>query len=140
MKVSYREILLKKFCNHIWPFVERCEELLNVKTPVIYEPPHVRHLVEKKEDILDGIVVSNTDTSLSLAELESHKEEWEKTKANFTIVTRDSNERECYYEDDQIKINISTLVGDHDQLETEVKDTKTTSTQWHTHYSVLDRI
>ena len=46
----------------------RCEELLNVKTPVIYEPPHVRHLVEKKEDILDGIVVSNTDTSLSLAE------------------------------------------------------------------------
>ena len=75
MKVSYREILLKKFCNHIWPFVERCEELLHVKTPVIYEPPHVRHLVEKKEDILDGIVVSNTDTSLSLAELESHKEE-----------------------------------------------------------------
>lgn len=140
MKVSYREILLKKFCNHIWPFVERCEELLNVKTPVIYEPPHVRHLVEKKEDILDGIVVSNTDTSLSLAELESHKEEWEKTEANFTIVTRDSNERECYYEDDQIKINISTLVGDHDQLETEVKDTKTASTQWHTHYSVLDRI
>lgn len=38
-------------------------------------------------------------------------------------------ERECYYEDDQIKINISTPVGDHDQLETEVKDTKTASTQ-----------
>ena len=124
MKVSYREILLKKLCNHIRPFVERCEELLNVKTPVIYEPPHVRHLVETKVDILDPIVVSNADPSLSLAELESHKEEREKTEANFTIVTRDSSGGECYYKDDQIKINISTSVGDHDQLETEVKDTK----------------
>ena len=74
--------------------------------------------MEKKVDILDGIVVSNTDPSLSLAELESHIEEREKTEENFTIVTRDSNGRECYYEDDQIKINISTSVGDHDQLET----------------------
>lgn len=80
--------------------------------------------METKVDILNRIVVSNTDPSLSLAELESHKEEREKTEANFTIVTRDSNGRECYNEDDQIKINISTSVGDHDQLETEVKDTK----------------
>jgi len=59
-------------------------------------------------------VVSNADPSLSLAELESHKEEREKTEANFTMVTRDSNGREFCYEDEQIKINISTPVGDHD--------------------------
>lgn len=76
--------------------------------------------MEKKVDILDRIVVSNTDPSLSLAEWECHKEEREKIEANITIVTRDSNGRECYYENDQIKINISTSVGDHDQLETEI--------------------
>lgn len=78
LKVSYKEILP---ITSLWrPFFERFEELLNVKTPVIYEPPHVGHLVETKVDILNRIVVSNTDPSLSLAELESHKEEREKTK------------------------------------------------------------
>ena len=42
--------------------------------------------------------------------------------ANFIIVTRDSGGKQCYHEDDQVKVNIITPAGD--QLETEIKDTK----------------
>ena len=46
----------------------------------------------------------------------------EKTVANFIIVTRDSGGKQCYHEDDQVKVNIITPAND--QLETEIKDTK----------------
>ena len=46
----------------------------------------------------------------------------EKTVANFSIVTRDSDGKQCYHEDDQVKVNILTPAND--QLETEIKDTK----------------
>ena len=42
--------------------------------------------------------------------------------ANFIIVTRDSGGKQCYHEDDQVKVNIITPADD--QLETEIKDTK----------------
>ena len=56
--------------------------------------------------ILDRIVVSDTDSSLSLAEVASLKDVREKTETDFTIVTRNSDEEQCYHEEDVIKVNI----------------------------------
>ena len=103
--------------------VGRCEELLNVTKPDIYKPPHVHYIIENQlyQD-LDRIVVSNTDSLLSLAEVDNQELVREKTVANFIIVTRDSDGMQCFHEGDQVKVNISTPEGD--LLETEIKDTK----------------
>ena len=103
--------------------VGRCKELLNVTKPDIYKPPLVHYIVENQPDPgLDRIVVSNTDPLLSLAEVNNQEVVREKTVANFIIVTRDSGGKQCYHEDDQVKVNIITPADD--QLETEIKDTK----------------
>ena len=102
--------------------IGRCEELLNVKKPEIYKPPHVHYMVENKPNILDRIVVSKTDPSMSSAEGQCEKEVKRNTETNFTIVTRDSDGLQCYHEDDQIKVDILTPAGD--QLKTEINDTK----------------
>ena len=103
--------------------VGRCEELLNVTKPDIYKPPHVHYIVENQLNPgLDRIVVSNTDPLLSLAEVDNQELVREKTVANFIILTRDSGGKQCYHEDDQVKVNIITPADD--QLETEIKDTK----------------
>ena len=102
--------------------VKRCEELLKARKPDIYKPSHVNYMVEQKVKILDRIVVSDTDPSLSLAEVASLKDLREKTETNFTIVTRNSDGEQSYQEEDVIKVNILSPAGD--QLETEIKDTK----------------
>ena len=103
--------------------VGRCEELLNVTKPDIYKPPHVHYIIENQMNAgLDRIVVSSTDPLLSLAEVDNHELVREKTMANFIIVTRDSGGKQCYHEDDQVKVSIITPADD--QLETEIKDTK----------------
>ena len=79
-------------------------------------------MVEQKVKIFDRIVVSDTDPSLSLAEVASLKDVREKTETNFTIVTRNSDGEQCYHEKDVIKVSILSPAGV--QLETEIKDTK----------------
>ena len=102
--------------------VKRCEELLKARKPDIYKPSHVNYVVEQKVKILDRIVVSDTYPSLSLAEVASWKDVREKTETDFTIVTRNSDEKQCYQEKDVVKVNILNPAGD--QLETEIKDSK----------------
>ena len=103
--------------------VGRCEELLNATKPDIYKPPHVNYIVENQLNPgLDRIVVSNTDPLLCLAEVDNQELVREKMVADFIIVTRDSDAKQCYHEDDQVKVNILTPADD--QLETEIKDTK----------------
>ena len=102
--------------------VGRCEELLNARKPVIYKPPHVNYILKNKLHILDRIVVSNTNPSLSLAKGESEKEVMQGNETNYTIVTRDSDGLQCYQENDDIKVHILTQAGD--QLKTDMKDTK----------------
>ena len=93
--------------------VGRCEELLNATKPDIYIPPHVHYIVENQLNPgLDRIVVSNTDPLLSLAEVDSQQLVREKTVANFIILTRDSGGKQCYHEDDQVKVNIITPADD----------------------------
>ena len=102
--------------------IKRCEELLKARKPEIYKPSDVHYMVVQKVKILDRIVVSDTDPSLSLAEVASLKDVREKTETYFTIITRNSDEEQCYQEEDVIKVNILNPSGD--QLETEIKDTK----------------
>ena len=102
--------------------IKRCEELLKARKPDIYKPSHVNYMVEQKVKILDRIVVSDTDPSLSLAEVASLKDLQEKTETNFTIVTRNSDGEQCYHEEDVIKVNLLSPAGD--QLKTEIKDSK----------------
>ena len=102
--------------------VGRCEELLNVKKPEIYKPPHVHYILENKLNILNRIVVSNTDPSMSLAEGQNEKEVMEGKETNFTIVTRDSDGLQCCQENDDIKAHVLSPAGD--QLKTDMKDTK----------------
>ena len=102
--------------------VGRCEELLNATKPEIYKPPHVHYILENKLHILDRIVVSNTDPSMSLAERQSEKEVMEGKETNFTIVTKDSDGLQCNQEGDDIKVHILTPEGD--QLKTDMKETK----------------
>ena len=96
---------------------------MNVTKPDIYKPPDVHYIIENQLNPgFDRIVVSNTDPFLSLAEVDNQELVREKTVANFIIVTRDSGGKQCYHEDDQVKVNIITPADD--QLETEIKDTK----------------
>ena len=102
--------------------VGRCEELLNARKPEIYKPPHVHYILENKPHILNRIVVSKTDPSMSLAKRQSEKEVMEGKETNFPIVTRDSDGLQGYQESDVIKVHILTPAGD--QLKTDIKDTK----------------
>ena len=110
---------------YVVAIIKRGEELLKARKPDIYKPPHINYMVEQKVKILDRIIVSDTDPSLSsvsLAEMASLKNVKEKTETNFTIVTRNSDDERCYHEEDVIKVNILSPAGD--QLETEIKDSK----------------
>ena len=101
--------------------VGRCEELLNVTKPDIYNPPHLHYIIKNHLNPgWDRIVVSNTDPLLSLAKVDN--QECVRAVANFIIVTRDSDGKQCYHEVDQIKVNI--LTPGNDQLETEIEDDK----------------
>ena len=116
----------------------RCEELLKATKPEIHKPPRVYFVVEQHntEFPLDDaghavfgqatagqvfcgyIVESHTDPSLSLAMCE--KETEQKTVTNFAIITRDSDGKQCYNEDDHIQVNIKTPTEGN--LETDIKD------------------
>ena len=91
--------------------IGRCEDLLNAKKPEIYKPPRVHYVIEQKLDISDRVVVSHTDPSSILVEYLCEKVE-EQNKTYFFIITRDSEERLCYNEDDCIKCDIRTSTGD----------------------------
>ena len=102
--------------------IGRCEELLNARKPEVYKPPHVHYMVENITTICDRIIVSNTDSSLSILEGHCDKETEEKTETRFTIVTRDSNGVQCYNEDDHIKVDIASPTGS--KSTTEITDSK----------------
>ena len=109
--------------------IEHCEELLNARKPEMYKPPHVHYMVENITTICDRVIVSNTDSSLSIVEGHCDKETEEKTETSFTIITRDSNEIQCYNGDDHIKVDIESPTGSKSSTEiTDSKDGKYTVT------------
>ena len=92
--------------------IGRCEDLLNAKKPEIYKPPRVNYAVEQKLDILDRVLVSHTDPSSILVKRLCRETLEEQNKRYFFIITRDSEQRPCYNEDDCIKCDIGTSTGD----------------------------
>ena len=104
--------------NH--SILQRCDELLKAIKSDRYKSPYLNYLVEKKFDLLDQILVTNTDPSMCLAE--GHYSGAKGQESTVVIVTRDSEGSQCYQLDDQIKVEILTPEGDH--LETELKDNK----------------
>ena len=99
--------------------LRRCDELLRARKPDVYKSSNFSYLVEKKLDLLDQILVTQTDPSMCFAE--GHYSEIGK-ESNFVIVTMDSVGWQCYQQHDQIKVDILTPEGDH--LKTELKDSK----------------
>ena len=103
------------------PAVLECiDDLLNARKPDIYKSPQLYYFVEKELDILDRLVVTQTDPSMCLAE--GHDSEKSKESNVVVVVTRDSEGLQCYKQDDQIKVNVLSPEGDH--LKTELKDSK----------------
>ena len=102
--------------------VARCAELVNARKPEVYKPPHVYYIPENKLNILDRIVVSYTNPSMSLAEQRSATDVVEGQEAQFTTVTRDADGLQCYQERDVIKVHILSPAGD--QLKADIKDAK----------------
>ena len=86
-------------------FLGRFDELVDARKPDLYKSPYLNYLAEKKFHILDRVIVTKTDPSRCLAE--GHDSE-ERTKSNFAVVTRDSEELQCYRQDDQSKVDLLT--------------------------------
>ena len=103
--------------NHT--ILQRCEELINARRSDRYKSPCLNYFVKRKFDTFDEILVTNTDSSLCLAEFDYSEIGKE---SNFVVVTMDSEGMQCYQLDDQIKVDILTTEGDH--LKTELQDSK----------------
>ena len=109
--------------------IGRCEELLNARKPEMYKPPHVHYVVEDITTICDRVIVSNTDSSLSIVEGHCDKETEEKTETRFSIITRDANGILCYNGGGRIKVDIESPTGIKSTTEiTDSKDGKYTVT------------
>ncbi|XP_067028616.1 E3 ubiquitin-protein ligase TRIM71-like [Acropora muricata] len=103
--------------NHT--ILQRCDELINARKSDRYKSPYLNYLVKKKFDIFDQILVTKTDSSMCLIEVNDSVIGRE---PNVVVFTRDSDGLQCYQEDDEIKVDIFTTDGDH--LKTELKDSK----------------
>ena len=103
--------------NHT--ILQRCDELINARKLDRYKSPYLNYLVKKKFDIFDQILITKTDSSMCLIEVNNSEIGRE---SNVVAFTRDSDGLQCYQEDDEIKVDILTTDGDH--LKTELKDSK----------------
>ena len=102
--------------------VERCRGLLNVEKLNMNKPLHatLHARYEINEDLVatlrcavpGRLVVSNTDHLQSVAEGKGLKEAEVGKEAEFLITTKDSNQKQCYDEDDQITVEVVTPSGE----------------------------
>ena len=102
--------------------VERCRGLLNAEKLNISKPLHIAvharyeindELVETLRSTVPGrLVVSNTDHLHSVAAGKGLKEAHIGNEAQFLITTKDSNETQCYDEDDQVIVKVETPSGE----------------------------
>ena len=102
--------------------VERRRALLDVEKLNMNKPLHatLHAWYEINEDLVETLrcavpgrlVVSNTDHLQSVAEGKGLKEAEVKKAADFVITTKDSNQKQCYGEDDQIIVKVLTPSGE----------------------------
>ena len=101
---------------------ERCNALLDVEKLNMNKPLHptLHARYEINEDLVETLrcavpgrlVVSNTDHLGSVAEGKGLKEADVGNDAEFLITTKDSNQKQCYDEDDQIIVKVVTPSGE----------------------------
>ena len=102
--------------------IERCRGRLNAEKLNIDKPLHTtlharyeinEELVETLRCAVPGrLVVSNTDHLQSVVEGKGLKEADVGNEAAFLITTKDSNQKQCYDEDDQISVKLETPSGE----------------------------
>ena len=102
--------------------IERCRGLLNAEKLNMDKPLHTtlharyeinEELVETLRYTVPGrLVVSNTDHLQSVVEGKGLKEADVGNEAEFAITTKDSNQKQCYDEDDQISVKLETPSGE----------------------------
>ena len=102
--------------------VERRRALLDVEKLNMNKPLHatLHAWYEINEDLVETLrcavpgrlVVSNTDHLQSVAEGKGLKEADAGNEAEFLIATKDSNQKQCYDEDDQIIVKVVTPSGE----------------------------
>ena len=101
--------------------VEWCRELLNVEKLNMNKPLHatLHARYEINEDLVETLrcavpgrlVVGNTDHLQSEAQGKGLKEAEVGNEAEFLITTKDSNQKQCYDEHDQIIVKVETSSG-----------------------------
>ena len=104
------------------PLVEKYRGLLNVEkrniNKAVHTALHARYeindeLVKTLRCAAPGrLVVSNTDHLQSVAEGKGLKEADVGNEAEVVITTKDSNQKQCYNEDDQINVKVETPSGE----------------------------
>ena len=99
--------------------IERCKGLIKATKMDIYKPMYVQYninedYVHNVESAVPGQVkISNTNPLRSVAEGEGLQEGEAGMNSRFTIVTNDSNGKQCYHENDQITVKIQTPSGEN---------------------------
>ena len=103
----------------------RCKDLLNSKKPETLFLPFVNYAVDEElcHSVNCGpgqLIVSETDPSRSVASGNGLTEAVVGRKTMILVCTRDSKGKQCYHENDHVKIKISSPLGE--ELETEFVD------------------
>ena len=102
--------------------IERCRGLLNVEKLNMDRPLHttLHARYEKNEELVETLrytvpgrlVVSNTDHLQSVVEGKGLKEADVGNEVEFVITAKDSNQQQCYDENDQISVKLETPSGE----------------------------
>ena len=110
--------------------VKRCKTLLNEEAEVkVKKPSNINYVGNENvvEDVRHAVrgqvLVSYSDSSQSVADGKGLEEADVGRESNFTITTKDSEGKQCYYENDQLEIAIKTLSG-KDLVDKVIKDNK----------------
>ena len=104
--------------------IERCKGLIKATKMDIYKPLHVYYKINEdyiqnvRGAVLGQVEVSNTNPLRSLAIGSGLEEAEAGRESNFTILTNDSDGKQCYYGIDQVTVKIQTPSGE--DLENEV--------------------
>ena len=99
--------------------IERCKGLIKATKMDIYKPSHVHYKINEdyvhimRSAVPGEAVVSNTNPFRSVAKGRGLKEGEAGRQSDFTIVTNNSDGKQCYYEIDQITVKVQTPSGEN---------------------------
>ncbi|XP_015762148.1 PREDICTED: E3 ubiquitin-protein ligase TRIM71-like [Acropora digitifera] len=116
--------------NHT--ILQRCDELINTRKSDRYKSPDLHYFVKKKFDTFDQIVVTKTDSSMCLPKF--HYSEIG-GGSNVVVVTRDSEELQCY----QLETERQQGWQIHSDIHTTMSGSRAGEFAWISDIAVSDR-